>query len=192
MSNPFEAPAAAVALPAPAVARPFVTLHVTPIWKVVILMFATLGYYELLWFWRNFRRGPGFGDGVVAALSTMFMIFTTHAMFRKIGALGARAGGYTSFVPGTLATLFVVCAVVGRVLGGLDAGVAILAVPVLAAARLWAMVAAQGEINRAREILDPGHARNDELGLGFLVALLCGSGLWLLGLIGVVAAVLEG
>jgi hypothetical protein len=179
--NPFAASLAEPAAPEPV---PFPVFHRTARWKVLVYSVATGGLYEMLWFWRNFRRRPGLGDAIGAGLATGFRIFTTHGLFREISRARERAdapdGG---FRPGPLATLYVL-----TVLGGTIAQAAtetrndlmgLVVVPVLGTAlRAVPIAAAQDEINRHLAVAEPERSGNDRIDVWSAVALLVGALVW--------------
>ncbi|MDR7194502.1 hypothetical protein [Luteimonas terrae] len=106
--NPYTPPATEVrdTLPDDARAAPF---YVVASAKFIVLYIATLGFYQLFWFYTHWSRWrTGRGETIWPVPRALFALFYTHALARRIErTLGERKVA-RRWWPMTLATVFVV------------------------------------------------------------------------------------
>jgi hypothetical protein len=145
---------------------------------------ATVGIYQVYWFYKNWKRVQELtGEALWPVPRGIFSIFFAHSLFRRVDAKLATLGNPFRWSASTTATLYVVLAILsnfldrlaGRSLGSPWTDFAsILFVPVLA----LVLLPAQRAINFAAE--DPGGASNSNLTLANFVWLAVGALIWLL------------
>lgn len=184
---PPAAPAPAFGLPASG-EPPF---YVVSPAKFVVLSLGTVGFYEIYWFYKNWKRYKLFsGDDVWPVPRAIFAIFFTHSLFRKVDEKLRREGRAYPWSPETCATGYVLLAIAGRVLDRLASK--FVGSPLTDFASLGALglgivvlLQAQRAINAAAG--DPEGAGNSSFGAGNIVALALGLLIWALILFGIFA-----
>jgi hypothetical protein len=109
--NPYAAPTAAVADAAPASGA--AVFFPVSLLKLTLMSLATLGLYEIYWFYQNWKCvHHNFGDKVNAPVRAVFYPLVSYSLFRKIreqagkaqldGELQAGALALTVFLIGAL------------------------------------------------------------------------------------------
>src|SRR5687768_13100689 len=95
--------------------------YVVSVSKLVILFMATFGIYGVYWFYKHWdQQRHAYGLKIWPIARGIFAIFFTHSLFKAIH-LSARQNGISpSWDPGTQATIYVVLAVVSRLLERAD------------------------------------------------------------------------
>jgi hypothetical protein len=151
--------------------------------KFLIMFVGTMGLYQLYWFYSHFRRSKlALRDDTWPLARTVFAVFFTHTLFRRIEAHGGhlKADSY--------ATMYVVLAIAGRIVDRITQesktfGVLDLLGLVLGMCTLIPLYAAQKAANQASG--DPAGEQNSQMsganwawcGLGSLVWLLVLAGM---------------
>jgi len=83
-SNPYAAPASPIAdiAATPTTEPPFFAVSLT---KLAVLSFCTLGFYEIYWFYRHWRRVKERDrESISPVWRSVFAIFFCHALFVRI------------------------------------------------------------------------------------------------------------
>jgi hypothetical protein len=81
--NPYAAPAAAVSDAAPASGEAL--FFPVSLVKLTLMSLATLGLYEIYWFYKNWKCvQENFGDKVNAPIRALFYPLTSYSLFKKI------------------------------------------------------------------------------------------------------------
>lgn len=143
--------------------------------KFLLLYFATIGMYQVYWFYRHWaaqRRQTG--TRTVPVVRALFALFFTHSLFRRIDAALGTTRQAVLWRPGWMATLFVVLSLVSYTLSRL-AGEGI-GWPTTDALNLLILVPVAWPLWRAQHVAnlacgDPDGARN--------AAITVPNGLWL-------------
>lgn len=89
--------------------------------KFTVLYLSTIGLYSIYWFyvnWRNFKVTSG--EKIMPVPRAIFYIFFTHSLFDKVDANLKDKQIEYDWSPKTLASLFVILALVGSVLDRLS------------------------------------------------------------------------
>lgn len=106
MHDPYTPPAAA--LQNPAEARHEAPFHVVSPTKLVVLYFATLGLYQLYWFYMHWRRWRvARRETVWPVARAIFSLLFVHALARRIDRTARATGTRRDWWPMTVATVFV-------------------------------------------------------------------------------------
>lgn len=160
--------------------------------KFLALMIGTVTLYSLYWFYRQWaaikRRDR---SDIWPVPRTIFAIFFTHSLFNRIDSDLRLRGGQADWSPGVMATVYVVCVVVTRILDNLSARLESLAVPfaiigfLLIVPTVWSLFSAQRVINQVEN--DESGQSNAHFTAANIVWLIIGGIVWLLGLFGVYA-----
>lgn len=112
-TNPYAAPAAH--LEETVELQP--TFYVVSIPKFTILYVATLGFYELYWFYANWKRYRDHtGEDLWPVPRAIFSIFFAHLLFSRIQEKLSQREINFGWVPGHVAALYVIFAVLSNVL----------------------------------------------------------------------------
>lgn len=152
--------------------------------KFIVLFVGTMGFYQLYWFYAHFRRSKQeLGDDSWPVARTIFAVFFTHILFRRIASRGV------DFNADSYAATYVILAIAGRIVdritqssetfGALDLlGLA------LGMCTLYPLYVAQKAANEACG--DPAGKQNSRLSVANLAW--CGLGMliWALALMGMV------
>lgn len=112
-TNPYAAPAA----PLEETVELQPTFYVVSIPKFTILYIATLGFYELYWFYANWKRYRDHtGEDLWPVPRAIFSIFFAHLLFSRIQEKLSQREINFGWVPGHVAALYVIFAVLSNVL----------------------------------------------------------------------------
>ena len=184
--NLYAPPKAAIADPLAVGSAP--EFYVVGSGKFLILYFATLGAYQLYWFWKHWALQRARHQLKVWPVPrALFSIFFAHALNARItGRLEQRGLAY-AWSPGGWATLYVVCVILGQILDRVAASgtgwpvTSIIALAMLLPAGL-SLAKAQRAANTACD--DPDGQRNERLTPANYVWILLGVLLWALVLFG--------
>ncbi|WP_374354417.1 hypothetical protein [Chitinimonas sp.] len=85
--------------------------------KFAVLFFATLGAYQLYWFFRNWKAyRANSGESVWPVPRAFFSIFFTHSLMRKVHAQLSRVSPSWSDDPRKLATPIVILTIVSMLI----------------------------------------------------------------------------
>ncbi|WP_428033414.1 hypothetical protein [Amphritea sp.] len=156
--------------------------------KYLILSIATMGLYSLYWFymhWQQYRTSTG--EKVWPVPRALFAIFFTHSLFKKFDLSLKERGADFQWSPGTLATIYVITAVVTQVFDSLSSKeigspytdlLSLALLPVT----IWALYRAQCAANIASG--DPQGESNATITVWNFIWILLGIGLWSLLLFG--------
>jgi hypothetical protein len=109
--------------------------------KLAVMMVATLGLYQIYWFYKQWDRVRDAGDNVAPAPRSIFSIVFCYSLFRRIIDSTHAVGLNTSIPPSLLAIGFVVSSLMWRA-NGPESYLGFLAfVPLVAAQRIANAVA---------------------------------------------------
>lgn len=120
MEANIYAPPAAVVMDAPKAAAP--EFYIVSKTKFFVLFFATLGAYQLYWFymhWARYRRYHKTQLWPVAR--AIFSLFFTHSLGGEIAQRLERTGVRHRWSPGALATGYVIFQIIGSICDRLSA-----------------------------------------------------------------------
>ena len=96
-----------------ALSAPFYIVSTT---KFLLLFVATLGIYQLVWFYKHWREYAPYGRKAISPFwRAIFAIFFTHALFRAFEEHGNYSGRPSAWSPQGMATLFVGLTIVARI-----------------------------------------------------------------------------
>jgi len=159
--------------------------------KLFWMYLLSFGLYAIYWFYKNWKlQQPRMQKRINAPLRSLFFIFFTHALFRRIqGSARDTAGGYR-FVGSIHATLFVLLSLAVNVLSFLSGDTLsahdfyMLVLLFLSALPLQQ---AQAAINHI--IGDPLGLHNSGYGLVNIVIMVCGGLAWLVWGIALIAII---
>ena len=85
--------------------------------KLIILFIATFGVYSIYWFYKNWKlQQKCMREKVNPALRSIFYIFFTHSLFRRIESAAKKEEIPTSWNANVLATVFVILSIISNVL----------------------------------------------------------------------------
>lgn len=85
--------------------------------KLITLYIASFGMYSIYWFYKNWQlQQTSMGKKISPVWRSIFSIFFTHALFRRIDQQAARLDKKHRFSANTLATLFVAAIIASNVL----------------------------------------------------------------------------
>jgi len=88
--NPYAAPIAAVADAAPVAGEP--VFFAVGLLKLTLMSLATLGLYEVYWFYRNWKCvQENLGEKINAPIRAVFYPLTSYTLFTKIRDQAAKA-----------------------------------------------------------------------------------------------------
>lgn len=161
--------------------------------KFLFLMIGTLGLYSIYWFYKNWSLLNRRDDRYWPVARGVFNIFFTHALFREIdGALQRKARAF-AWSAETLATVYVVCAILMNGMDRLSAKdigspVTDILGLVLFAPTVFALYTAQRAINLAEG--DSAGSTNSRFTPANIAWLVFGVLLWVLILLGLFAALI--
>jgi hypothetical protein len=111
-SNPYATPKARVDDAAPAEGTTYFAVSAL---KLALMSFATLGLYELYWFYKNWKAMQQSGEKLNAPIRAVFYPVTAYWLLRHIRERAEALGVEASFSAGGLATaLFFLSAVTWR------------------------------------------------------------------------------
>jgi hypothetical protein len=168
---------------APSLSSQNAPLYVVSLGKLTLLFVATLGVYQIYWFYKHWQQHKAAtGENIMPFWRAVFSVFFVHKLF---AAISARSSGpeATSWSHAKLANVFVVLTIVGVVLSrisGASNEFGILDVVGIALGLLTVIPlrTAQHIANIASG--DPHGTHNAGYGAGAIVALVLGGLGWLL------------
>ena len=173
-SNPYVAPAAPIAdIAAPTASEPpFFAVSLT---KLVVLSFCSLGFYELYWFYRHWRRVKERDrDDISPVWRSVFGIFFCHALFARIR---------DEQVAWKLGTLSAGALAAGWILTTLSSRLP--APYFLVSLMAWVfLLPVQAAANRVNAAALPDHDRNARFGLSNWLVVAIGGVVVLLAIVG--------
>ena len=159
--------------------------------KLAILFLATFGLYAVYWFYQNWRTYGDFFELRIWPLPrSIFFIFFTHSLLRKVDALLRKKQPEYEWSPNLLATLFVIVSIISNVLDRLsyrEIGSPLtdfLSLAILPFA-LIILLQMQAAINLSQD--DPYGESNRRLTLYNLIWILLGGVFWIFAAIGLLA-----
>jgi hypothetical protein len=162
-------------------------LYVVAPWKFLTLMIGTAGIYSLYWFYKNWSLLNRRAKAYWPVPRAIFSIFFTHALFEEVAVRVRRVAPGYWWSPRNLATVYVVCVLVSRLLqrlpsSAIPASVAIFADLVLLAPTIYVLYRAQLAINIAEG--DEQGMRNSSFGAANIAWLIVGGIWWAMILLG--------
>jgi hypothetical protein len=101
LSNPYAAPKARVDDAPPAQGAAYFPVSAL---KLALMSVATLGLYEIYWFYKNWKAMQESGEKLNAPIRAVFYPLTAYWLFRHIRQRAAAAGVEAGFHAGALAT----------------------------------------------------------------------------------------
>lgn len=114
------APPAAVVMDAPK--SPAAEFYIVSKTKFFALFFATLGAYQLYWFYMHWARYRRYHEAQLWPVArAIFSLFFTHALGGEIAQRLERTGVRHRWFPGTLATGYVLSQIIGTICDRLSA-----------------------------------------------------------------------
>lgn len=176
--NPYATPNATLDLPVSTSDR---LLYVVAPRKLLIMLVATVGFYQVYWFYRNWAGLNTLHRAYWPIPRAIFAIFFTHALFREVEHLRVRRGHPWTWQPETLAWVFVgsilVPTVVNNVFLREQPVIALLLGWAFWIPLYWSLYQAQRAINAAEG--DPDGQGNRALTGANVAWLVVGAALWL-------------
>ncbi len=159
--------------------------------KFLVMMVGTMALYSLYWFYRQWAGlKQRFKSDIWPIPRAIFNVFFTHSLFAQVDNDMRAQGHKINWMPGAMATLYVVCAIATRVFDRLGAKQEALhwfdfaSFPLLVPI-VWSLWTAQQAINLAEN--DPAGQSNAHFTAANIVWLVLGGLVWLLSLIGLYA-----
>lgn len=189
--NPFAAPEVAeVVGPGPTGDPEWFAVGPTKLW---IMMLMSFGIYGIYWFERHFRfQKRRRGETTMPLARGIFAIFFAHDLFSRIRITAQTLELRPIWDAKNMATIFVVCALAGRMLDRLTRDVldptSNLIIAVVSAALIlgtaYPLTQVQATANRILDRTAQGHDRNERLTFWNFLVLALGGSLWLLFIVG--------
>ena len=112
--NPYATPAARVE--PVAASGPDPVFFAVSLLKLTVMSVFTLGFYNIYWFYKNWKCVQQLGDEVNAPLRAIFYPLVSYGLFRRVRAQAARAGVEAAFPSAILALGLFLVYVVGNLL----------------------------------------------------------------------------
>ncbi|MDH5765331.1 MAG: hypothetical protein OEZ38_04875 [Gammaproteobacteria bacterium] len=157
--------------------------------KLIVLYISTFGMYPIYWFYKNWKlQKDKFGQAVIPALRSIFYIFFTHSLFRKIEVAADDKDIKVVWGGSSLATIFVLLTVLTNFLDvftrntdeiGMVDYIGLLMIFII----LWPLYVIQGVVNRVNN--DPEGKLNSSYSFYNIIFIVLGIPVWLLIIIGV-------
>ncbi len=105
--NPYAAPAARVDEVAPA--GPDAVFFAVSMLKLTVMGVFTFGFYNVYWFYKNWKCVQQLGDDVNAPIRAVFYPLVSYGLFKRVREHAARVGVEAGFPAGILAiSLFLI------------------------------------------------------------------------------------
>jgi hypothetical protein len=162
--NPYAPPTAPVADidQQPYDAQPM--FFPVPIWKLLVMLVFTLGFYELYWFYKNWKLiRERDGSNIMPFWRAIFAIFFVYPLFRRMREDGQLHGVSGGFAAGFLAAIWIFARIIWNAPGNV-AFFGILGLVVL--------VIAQVQATAINDAASPGYDRNNRFTPWNLLAVL--------------------
>lgn len=159
------------------------SLYVVSLGKLTVLYVATLGVYQIYWFYKHWQQlKAATGENIKPFWRAVFSIFFVHKLFAAIAARSSSPEA-TSWSHAKLANIFVVLTIVSVVLSRLagasdEFGVLDFIGVIIGLLTVIPLRTAQHIANVASD--DPDGTRNSHYGTGAIVALVFGGLGWLM------------
>jgi MFS family permease len=189
--NPYAAPTADVGVPTATISQP--AWFAVGTRKLFVMSVLTFGLYTIHWFERQYRfQKSARGESLMPLARGIFSIFYAKDLFQRVEGAAARANIGQDWTASGMAGLFIVSAVLGRIMdrvsGKLTTGAlsAVLALgsSVLLLGLAYPLVRVQGTVNQVLDKANPNGERNESFTLWNWLLMLVGGGLLVLGVIG--------
>ncbi len=180
--NPYAPPAASlVGAPAAVVEREAIVPLFFPVslTKLALLHFASLGLYQLLWFYQSWKLVRNRGEDVSPIARTVFSVLFCYSLFQRIGD-EARSQDL-KFAAGPLAAVWIVLTLASW---SPDPGWAVGFLFFLSFLSFLPLLAVQTTVNRLNHLAAPGHDPNSRFGVGAIATMAIGFPVLLLFVIG--------
>jgi hypothetical protein len=110
--NPYAAPAARVGEVAPAGPDP--VFFAVSMLKLTVMGVFTFGFYNVYWFYKNWKCVQQLGDQVNAPIRAVFYPLVSYGLFKRVHQHAARVGIQAGFPAGLLAIGLFLVYVVGQ------------------------------------------------------------------------------
>lgn len=144
--------------------------------KLVVMSVVTFGFYELLWFYQNWRAVKEHRRlNISPAARSLFAPFFCFGLFKEIRRSVLAAGLEPQFHPLGLAVLWIVLALSGRLPGPYS---------LLALLSPLALVPVQAAVNQLNQATSPSYEPNDRFTGWNIAGIVVGGLLLLLALVG--------
>ncbi|MCW8127734.1 hypothetical protein [Microbulbifer halophilus] len=156
--------------------------------KFLLLMVGTFGFYEIYWFYRNWKLyQKRHGVSMLPVMRAIFSVFFAYSLFRKLEDSNAEMDRESTWSPGWMATIYVTLTIVASITDRISTSmteytvldvVSIVTLPVI----VWILYRAQRVINIVCE--DPDGESNAQITPANCFWLVIGLLLWSLIAIG--------
>lgn len=163
--------------------------------KFILLFMATLGFYHLYWFYKNWHLySLKHNENMWPVMRGIFSIFFTFSLFEHFYARARDIKQQLSWRPEIMATLYIIVSIAGNVTNRLSSKgiwvpytdfIAVLTLPMIA----WIMLSAQKVANVACN--DPAGESNSKLTLTNYLWIILGMLMWLVIAIGMYSVITE-
>lgn len=192
--NPYQTPEAEllVETPSSSIDVPYYIVGKKKAW---ILFIATLGVYQVYWFYQHWKAVKSHEESKIWPVPrAIFTYFFCHSLFRKINDSHQKSGRISSWNPSAAATTYVICTLLSsatdRISDKLEGytGAAVLIFGLIATLiSIQTMISAQTHINDIAE--DADLDLNESLTWGNYIWIFIGVVLWLLLFAGIAITV---
>jgi hypothetical protein len=164
--------------------------------KLWVMSLLTFGIYPIYWFERQYRmQKRARWESTWPLARAIFAVFFAHELFRRVESAAARVEIHPSWSSGVLGTIFVVSAVVSRILdkvtdklvtGTVGSVLTALSI-VLVLGLAYPIVQVQGTVNRLLSRERPDYDKNERFTVWNWLAIGAGSLILALAVYGLVA-----
>lgn len=165
------------------------TFYIVSRKKFITLFITTMSGYVVYWMYKNWQQyRQATGEKMWPVMRGIFSIFFVHALFANVDKKISASGRSFAWSPKSQATLFVVLAILGRILDKMSAkdlgspvtdALSMLTIPAL----MWVTLPAQNAINFAEN--DPDGSSNSKFTGANYSWMAIGVLLWVLSIIGI-------
>jgi hypothetical protein len=174
--NPFAPPIHDEAAPARSLAGSGTRFFLVSRTKFAVMSLATLGFYDLYWFYQNWKLTKAHGRSDIWPIArAIFALFFTHALLRDVVLSAAENGVRTRFSVQPSAWGFIILSLLWRLPDPFSLISVFAFVPLLSV---------QDTINDIHDRIAPNADRNSSFGPGNWVAIVIGLIFWALVLVG--------
>jgi hypothetical protein len=155
--------------------RPPIFFATSPL-KLVVMSIATLGLYELFWFYANWQRLKRRGKPRISPFwRTFFAYFTCYSLFKTVKETANTENVPSSFSPGILAIGWVFTGFLWKLPGALW---------IISYAAVLFLVPVQKTMNDVNRVLSPGHDPNTRFTAWNIFGIVLGGVILALSLLG--------
>jgi len=163
--------------------NPTVELFPTSQAKLIVLYFATIGFYSFYWFYKHWKfQEEKLGKNIIPELRAIFYIFYTYSLFELIETVSADKGVTKSANAGVLATIFIIGTIISSILSrfysrGEAIGIADYAGLLIMGILVWPLYVMQGIANKVNG--DPKGKINSSFSIYNYIFIFIGSIIWI-------------